>query len=167
MAQHDPAQVRCCPHRPATSAGLPDSLVAIAARQNSRSAPLCRLGPKDRTTAAFQPWGRRRRCVDFGTDGAGLRQASARRILRPCDCYRHDDQRGGSCWTSVDRPRDWRQCRIDSGAEGVARHLLVRLVSALVVRQCRYACPALHHLRRRARTHLISRVVVCFELAVG
>ncbi len=41
------------------------------------------------------------------------------------------------------------------------------LASALVVRQCGCACPALHHLRRRGRTHLIGRVVVCFELAVG
>jgi len=53
MAQHELAQVRCCP-RPATSACLPDSLVPVAARQNPRSAPLCRLGPKDRATAAFQ-----------------------------------------------------------------------------------------------------------------
>lgn len=41
--------------------------------------------------------------MSFGTDGAGLRQALARRILRPCNRYRHDDQRGGNCWTSVDR----------------------------------------------------------------
>ena len=128
MARHEPAQVRCYP-RPATSACFPDSPVPVAARQNPRSAPICRLGPKDRATAAFQPWGWRRRCVDSGTGGAGPRQASASRILRLCDRHRHDDrdaeraERGGSCRTSVvDRPRDWRRCRIDSGAEGVARH---------------------------------------------
>jgi hypothetical protein len=51
-AQYEPAQVRCCP-RPATSACLPDSPVTVAVRQNPRSAPLCRFGPKDRATAAF------------------------------------------------------------------------------------------------------------------
>jgi len=40
------------------------------------------------------------------------------------------------------------------------------LAGALVVRQCRCACPALHHLRRRGRTHLIGSMVR-FELAVG
>ncbi len=110
MARHEPAQVRCYP-RPATSACLPDSPVPVAARQSPRSAPLCRLGPKDRATAAFQPWGWRRRCVDSGTGGAGPRQASASRILRLRDRHRHDDhnaERGesGSCRTSVDRPCD-------------------------------------------------------------
>ncbi len=64
--------------------------------------------------------------MDSRTNGAGLRQASARWILRPCNRYRHNDhdaERGGGCWTFVvDRPYDWRQCRIDSRAEGVARH---------------------------------------------
>ena len=39
------------------------------------------------------------------------------------------------------------------------------LAGALVVRQCRCACPALHHLRRRGRTHLIGSMVRV-ELAV-
>jgi hypothetical protein len=30
---------------------------------------VCRLGPEDRATAAYQPWGWRRRCVDTGSDG--------------------------------------------------------------------------------------------------
>jgi len=33
--------------------------------------------------------------MDSGTDGAGPRQASASRILRPCDRYRHDDHDAG------------------------------------------------------------------------
>ncbi len=40
------------------------------------------------------------------------------------------------------------------------------LASALVVRQCGCACPALHHLRRRGRIHPIDRMAVRFELAV-
>lgn len=41
------------------------------------------------------------------------------------------------------------------------------LASALVIRQCGCACPALRHLRRRGRTHLVGKMVVRFELAVG
>ncbi len=41
------------------------------------------------------------------------------------------------------------------------------LAGALVVRQCRCACPALYHLRRRGRIHLTGRMLVRFELAVG
>ena len=41
------------------------------------------------------------------------------------------------------------------------------LAGALVVRQCRCACPALYHLRRRGRIHLTGRMLVRFDLAVG
>jgi hypothetical protein len=40
------------------------------------------------------------------------------------------------------------------------------LAGALAVRQCRCVCLALHHLRRRGRTHLIGSMVR-FELAAG
>lgn len=41
------------------------------------------------------------------------------------------------------------------------------LAGALVARLCGCTCLALHPLRRHDRTHVIGRVVVCFELAVG